>query len=126
LAYRQSVKRIVVFLRDCKVADVKKRIKGEWSSQEIKRLKGMLPGCSFLDIAGKLNRSVSAVQHKAKELGLRRRVERPWTKKELGYLKEVYRTTPAWKIANKLSRSLIAVRRQAAQMGLGRKTRRGG
>ncbi len=99
----------------------RKYIKGVFSTEEVEVLKSLFPDHNAVDIAARMNRSVSGVKKKMRELGLTRRNAKPWTKKEIAYLRKHYPTTTTSQIANAIDRNLSETKRKASELKLKKK-----
>ena len=91
-----------------------------WSSEEVSRLKALVPDCPASVVAVELGRSLSSVKVKARALGLRFRngqKGRPkdWSVTEENTLREMAPTSHSGEIAAVLGVSAQAVRTYASR-----------
>lgn len=90
-----------------------------WTKEEDRILSRNYRRHGSKSTAALLGRSVTAVQSRARTLGLPGKNLRPWTAIERKYLKRSYAEHTARQIARTLRRSEESVRGQISQMGLG-------
>jgi len=103
------------------MAERKKAVPREWTTEETELLKQLYPVRPGSEVAKKLGRTITSVQHKAYSLGVKtkRYVEKLWTAEELQLLKKLYpASTSTQEIAEKIGRPLGAVRQKAYNLGL--------
>lgn len=105
-----------------KKAKIKKSSRRRWSEDEVKLLKKLYPLGSAREIAERTGRPLTAVRHKARELGLAKKL-RTWSKEDLDLLKKLYPSKTAQQIADQIGRSLPAIRRRIQRLELRKRFR---
>jgi len=94
---------------------------GPFSDAEVRLIRRLFPKTETVEMAARLNRSLTSVKAKLRELGLYRRSENIWSKREIAQLKRLYPATSMWTIANQLGLKFSHVRRKARQLRLRKK-----
>ncbi len=94
---------------------------GPFSDDEVRLIRQLFPKTETVEMAARLNRSLTSVKAKLRELGLRRQSDHIWSKQEIALLKRLYPTTSASAIANQLGLKPSHVRRKVRDLGLKKK-----
>ena len=91
-----------------------------WTEEEINRLKKLSDKYHYKKIAKIMNRSETAIELKARRLGIILiRDRRKWTKEEETYLSDFWGAKPIEYIAKKLKRTVFSLKVKAVRMRLG-------
>ncbi len=101
----------------------RKIVKGQWSADEVRLLKELLPNKKLSEIAEKLGRSVDAVKCKRYSIGIRY-PRSLWSEGEIKLVKKLYPGQGPYEAARKIGRSVGAVGQKAYEMGVKRIGRR--
>lgn len=103
-----------------------RRARREWKHKDIEYIRQNYTGKRSLSrLAKKLNRTETAIYHKAIELGKAKSIHRKrWNENEKQFLRDHYRTMTYEAIGNKLNRSTSAVSSMARRLGLKKNTPR--
>jgi hypothetical protein len=90
-----------------------------WTKEQEALLKIQYGKLSRKELARLLGKTIHAISHKAKELGLRRKKEPMWSEEEIDFLDEYWGLHTLPTLARKLNRTETAIIVKAKRLGLG-------